>query len=46
MNSYYGRARRSVDLEGCIPGDTLAILVENTARLTSGIENDRKVSTR
>ncbi|EPB72383.1 glycosyl hydrolase family 35 [Ancylostoma ceylanicum] len=42
MNSYYGKAKRSVDLEGCTPGDTLAILVENTARLTSGIENDRK----
>ncbi|RCN33602.1 glycosyl hydrolase family 35 [Ancylostoma caninum] len=42
MNSYYGKAKRSVDLERCNPGDILAILVENTARLTSGTENDRK----
>ncbi|RCN33490.1 glycosyl hydrolase family 35, partial [Ancylostoma caninum] len=42
MNSYYGKAKRSVDLERCNPGDMLSILVENTARLTSGIENDRK----
>ncbi|KHJ76473.1 hypothetical protein OESDEN_23907, partial [Oesophagostomum dentatum] len=42
INSYYGKSKRTVSLEGCKDGDTLAILVENSARLTSGTADDHK----
>ncbi|CAJ0588404.1 unnamed protein product [Cylicocyclus nassatus] len=42
IHSFYGKSQQSVELKGCKPHDTLAILVENTARLTSGTENDTK----
>ncbi|KAK6046133.1 hypothetical protein COOONC_16363, partial [Cooperia oncophora] len=42
VNSFNGQSKRSVDLKGCTPGDTLQILVENQGRQTYETINDYK----
>ncbi|VDO35313.1 unnamed protein product [Haemonchus placei] len=42
INSYNGQSKRTVDLKGCIPGNTLQIFVENQGRQTFETINDYK----
>ncbi|XGW06474.1 hypothetical protein V3C99_016630 [Haemonchus contortus] len=42
INSYNGQSKRTVDLKGCTPGNTLQIFVENQGRQTFETINDYK----
>ncbi|KAJ1352677.1 hypothetical protein KIN20_009078 [Parelaphostrongylus tenuis] len=42
IHSYYDKTKNYVDLEGCVPGDRLIILVENQGRQTTETINDPK----